>query len=158
MSARISHTAGWLCLIIGVVGPVPSGADIGRLFFTPAERGAFEQARRLSNTAAKLESDEPESNTATDLLDVVLEEPKPIITLDGYVRRSNGQASLWIDGEYSYDGDLSANWVRDGKVSVTPMDSDTAINLKPGQSYDPNSATITDAYETAIQPDDFVVY
>ncbi len=82
---------------------------------------------------------------------------KPTITIDGYVRRSNGRATLWVNGENSYDGDLAASRidphtarVKGTEVSVTPVDGDTPIRLKPGQSYDPNSMTTTDAYETRV--------
>ena len=83
------------------------------------------------------------------------EEIKPAITINGYVRRGNGRTTIWINEENSYDGNLSASHIESesahmhGKrVHVTPVGDDTRIRLKAGQSYDPNVARITDAYET----------
>jgi hypothetical protein len=151
-----------LGVIVSVAGPVPAKADVGRFFFTPAERAAFEQARRAEQAAHAGKPVESEPEVISEAIELVPDEPGPTITVDGYVRRSNGQATLWVNGENSYDGDLSASridpgtvQVRGGEVSVTPMKSNAPIKLKPGQSFDPNSATITDCYETPIRVDEF---
>lgn len=154
-----------LCLVSGIAGPVPASADVGRLFFTPAERAAFESARRAAETALVVGPIEADPEVTVDLIEAAPDEPRPTITLDGYVRRSNGRATLWINGENSYDGDLSAARidpltarVSGGEVSVTPMDGEAPILLKPGQTYDPNSAVITDVYEKPVVLDEFAEY
>ena len=155
MIGSITRTSVGLCLIL-MIGPMPATADIGRLFFTAAERAAFEQARRAAEQMPPApEVIEAEPGTITDLVEAAPDEPKLTITVDGYVRRSKGRATLWINGENSYDGDLSASGIipagarlRGGRISVTPMDDEMPVILRPGQSYDPNSARTTDAYET----------
>jgi hypothetical protein len=136
-------------------GSGPAMADVGRLFFTPSERAAFEASRRAAEAAPGLDPIEIEPEAIPTVVEDASDELKPTITIDGYVGRSNGRATLWVNGENSYDGDLSASRVvpfsaevHDGRISVTPMDDDSPVTLKPGQSYDPNSAATTDTYET----------
>ena len=141
---------------------VPTYADIGRLFFTPAERDAFERARKVLESGPELEKIDPEPDAMITIIEAVPTESKPTITIDGYVRRSRGTATLWVNGENNYDGDLNASQVdpgtahlRGGVVRLTPMDGEQAIYLKPGQSYDPNSVVTRDAYETPVIDDEF---
>ena len=152
-----------LCALLIMAVPAIAVADVGRLFFTPSERTAVEEARRVEEAGPVHEFAEPEPEITLELFEVAAQELKPTITIDGYVRRSNGRATLWVNGENSYDGDLSASRIDPRTASVigaeirlTPIDEDTPIRLKPGQSYDPNSMTTTDAYETRVLADEFV--
>lgn len=141
---------------------VAAGADMGRLFFSPAERDAFQAARRAAKAPPVAEIIEPEPEINIEPLELIVQEPLPTITLDGYVRRSNGRATLWINGENSYDGDLSASEIDppsvklyDKAVRVSQTGRNGSVRLKPGQSYDPNSTSTTDAYEVPLVVDDF---
>jgi hypothetical protein len=136
-----------------VLGGGAASADVGRLFFSPSERAALEAARRASTDPAA-EVIEPEPET---IIETIVEEPqeeRPTITVDGYVRRSSGRATVWVNGENSYDGDLGLSGVesgsareRAGRISLTPIGADAPVSLRPGQTFDPNSAVSTDAYE-----------
>ena len=139
-----------LWLVAGAVS-----ADVGRLFFSPGKRAMLEQMRQ--SDAHELVEVPIEVDPAIDLQPLATEpeELKPAITINGYVRRSNGRTTIWINQENSYDGDLSASQIESDtahmhgtKVHVTPLGDDTRVRLKAGQSYDPNAAQITDAYET----------
>jgi len=128
------------------------GAEVGRLFFTPAERAALERSRREAQ-AAPIPAPEPPPPRP-----VVRAPPPaavlPVITVDGYVRRSGGEATVWVNGENSYDGgaatgpiDPRAARMHGHRIAVTPGGTHAPVLLKPGQSYDPQSATTADVYE-----------
>jgi len=153
-AARIS-----VSLVLTVTTATFAYADVGRLFFTPSERAAFERARGANEPDPVQTTVAPEATI--QIIDAAPQEPKQAITIDGYVRRSDGNATLWVNGENNYDGDLSAGWIeprsarlRNGEVYLKPMDGDPTISLKPGQSYNPNSTTIRDAYETPVLADE----
>lgn len=127
-------------------------AEVGRLFFTPAERAALERSRRQAQEAPTVA---PE---ALPQLPVVSETPPdevlPVITVNGYVKRSGGESTVWVNGENSYDGgaaagpiDPRAARIRGQRIAVVPGGTQPPVLLKPGQAYDPRSATTADRYE-----------
>ena len=73
---------------------VSVAADVGRLFFTPAERSAFERARRAVEAGPVREKVDPDPDTLVPVIEDLPLEAKPMITIDGYVRRSHGTATL----------------------------------------------------------------
>ena len=134
-----------------LVAPV-AGAEVGRLFFTQAERAALERARRQAEEVPTIEPEQP--STPPLIAETAPDEELPVITVDGYVRRSGGEATVWVNGENSYDGNIGASRidprsarVRGQRIAIVPDDTRIPVLLKPGQSYDPNSATTADAYE-----------
>ena len=136
-------------------------ADVGRLFFTPAERLAFERARQAAEAGSESEITDPDPVIAVPVIETLPQTMKPMITVDGYVRRSRGTTTLWVNGENSYDGDLyssqvdpNSTHISGGIVRLAPMDGDYSIGLKPGQTYDPNSIVTIDAYEMPVMGDD----
>ncbi|HPR07962.1 MAG TPA: hypothetical protein PLI17_15135 [Denitromonas sp.] len=76
MSARLKHLAIALTLLASV--SAQAGAPLGRLFFTPAERSAMD---RHEVPAAQI--------------------PPPQV--NGIVRRNNGRATVWVNGEQRRD-------------------------------------------------------
>ena len=134
-------------------------AELGRLFFSPAERAALEQARR---TQGDNESPLDASREVTD----VPSEDAPLavaagerIRVNGYVVRSSGTQTVWLNGLDSYQGNLAeigidANRIRlEGPRVRVPLGIEAgAVLLKPGQSFDPASHEILDAYERERSP------
>ena len=155
---RFAHAAAVLVLV--VTAPHTEAADgIGRLFFSPDERAALERARRAVEPSPVV-AENPVVEPEPDVIPEVVERVRPTITVDGYVRRSRGPTTVWLNGESSYDGNPAASEIESraarvtGKrVRVVPIDDD-AVLLKPGQSYDPNTATTVDAYEQSVVPGD----
>lgn len=131
---------------------LPVAADIGRLFFSAEQREEFEQARRPVEAPIVIAVEEPELIELPP--EVVTVEIKPEITANGFVRRTDGAVTLWINGEDNYAGDLASSDVdphsvreRGGKIRMRPSDGGAPIILKPGQTYDPNEALLFDAFE-----------
>lgn len=134
--------------------PVPA-TELGRLFFTPAERAALDQARNGAEITAVIPA-APPSAPALDLESLVPATPQPAITVNGYVQRSTGPATVWINGTDSFSGDLSAHAIknrdvriRNGKVEIESLDGTSRHSLKPGESYDPESEQVSDIYQHA---------
>ncbi|AAZ96496.1 hypothetical protein Tbd_0543 [Thiobacillus denitrificans ATCC 25259] len=93
-----------------VLGVAPAQAtEIGRLFFTPAERAQLEAAR--ARTSGRAPSPAPSAASDTP----------PPVRYDGVVIRSDGKTTRWVDGAAEFDGTgpsgLKPGQIRsDGKV------------------------------------------
>lgn len=98
--------------------------ELGRLFFTPPQREALDARRR-----ARV----PDKPAATPLV------ISPTTRLDGYVRRSDGRSTVWVNGDTADDSAPQA----DGRVPL-PVDSGARVRLKPGQVLDRGSGEVSD--------------
>lgn len=102
---------------------------IGRLFFTPEERHQLDVARGLIPAPppppAPVEAAAPPP-------------PPPPVTLNGFVRRSNGPSTVWLDRN-----DAQAGSVNGPHVTVT-LPSGEQVRIKPGQTVDMGTGAIKD--------------
>jgi len=122
--------------------------DLGRLFTTPEERQMLEALRNQPPRAeAPPEPLEPEA---------LAPEPPPVqsVRVDGFVSRSRGNNTVWINGTNSLTGDLGSQQVdvnirgiRGQTVPVRVQNSPVGIGLKPGQSFDPSDSRVVDLYQ-----------
>jgi len=124
-------------------------AELGRLFLSSAERDALDRARYAAPVVAA------ETAPATgDVLSLETDDsaesetrlPEPVVTVDGYVRRSAGPPTVWVNGTDSHQGNLAeqgldARGVRleQARVRVPRRDGETPLLLKPGESFDPET-------------------
>jgi hypothetical protein len=111
-----------------------SGAqEFGRLFFTPEQRAALD-ARRKARVP-----DRPAASPAA---------ASPTTRLDGYVVRSGGRSTVWVNGEPLQDGSAEAlrdpNRSGDGRVRVPAGDGGARIGLKPGEVLDRGTGEVRD--------------
>jgi len=99
--------------------------QLGRLFFTADQRAALD-ARRKARV--------PDKPAAAPVV------ASPITRLDGFVKRSEGPPTVWVNGEA-----LQEN-VRPGErsVSVPVGDGGARVELKPGQELDRGSGEVRD--------------
>ena len=120
-----------LVLAAAALGAGPVGAqELGRLFFTPEQRSALDQRR-----AARL----PDKPT-------VIQE-SPTTRLDGFVARSNGRSTVWVDGEPLADGaqpeGLRLLRGRDpSKLTVTFGEQDRRVQLRVGETVDRSTGAV----------------
>ncbi|MGD2138787.1 MAG: hypothetical protein PVH25_00200 [Burkholderiales bacterium] len=113
---------------------------LGRLFYTPSQRAALNaNVRTVTREAPK---------------------PKPVppsMTLNGVITRSDGERTVWIDGQVYHRGETG-----DLQVTIEP-DDPGAVEIKVegvpyrrsvrvGQRLDPASGETLEAFETR-QPD-----
>ncbi|HEX6320016.1 MAG TPA: hypothetical protein VFZ84_14265 [Burkholderiales bacterium] len=99
--------------------------ELGRLFFTPEQRDALDARRR-----ARV----PDKPAPTPIV------ASPMTRLDGYVRRSDGRSTVWVNGDTLDDSRTQA----DGRVSVPAGDGGARVRLKPGEVLDRGSGEVSD--------------
>jgi hypothetical protein len=110
-----------LLLIILLISPLAHADGLtGRLFYTPAQRLQLEAGR---NRPTPPSADRPV--------------PTPDTLYNGYVQRSDGSVTQWINGEPHVAG-------RPGKFKLPATPA-----LKPGQEYDSASGRILEPYQRA---------
>jgi hypothetical protein len=106
---------------------------LGRLFFSPEQRAALDERRK-----ARL----PDKPAALP--------PSPTTRVDGYVRRSSGKSTVWIDGQPVREGPQPEGIsVRGGtdanRVTLTiPGESRRRVQMRVGETLDRGSGAVTD--------------
>lgn len=115
-------------ILVLLMGLALAGAavaqELGRLFFTPEQRDALD-ARRRSRVPEK---------AASPLVIA------PTTRLDGYVRRSDGRSTVWVNGDTADNSRPQS----DGSVAVSVGDGGPRVRLKPGEVLDRSSGEVTD--------------
>lgn len=99
--------------------------DVGRLFFTPEQRAALD-ARRKARV--------PDKPTAAPVV------VSPTTRLDGYVRRSGGRSTVWVNGTTLDEASPGS----DARVSVPVGDGGARVRLKPGETLDRGTGEVRD--------------
>lgn len=111
----------WL-LLFGMTCPAYAASLSGRLFYTPAQRAEMEAAR----------------NHATPPAAGIVSDPQDTV-YNGYIRRSDGRTTLWINGQPRRLQHTSGT---PGKLKLptTPV-------LKPGQEFNTQYGRVLESYE-----------
>lgn len=112
-------TIALLCVLVDA-----KAQELGRLFFTPEQREAMD-ARRKARV--------PDKPAAAAVV------ASPTTRLDGYVRRSRGPSTVWVNGE-SVDARPGA----EGKVAVPVGDGGARVGMKPGEVLDRGTGEVRD--------------
>ena len=132
-----------------VAAPAEAQQRLGRLFFSPEERLALEEARREYELRGEVapEPDEP--------LETAPAEPAVLrLGVDGVVLRSDGLESTWVNGSPVIGG-VTREGLRveadrgstGGDVSITLPSGLETVRLRPGQKVDVVSGTVIEVYE-----------
>ena len=122
-----------LALLLALLSAGPAAAQLlGRLFFTPEQRAALD-ARR----AARL-PDKPAAAAES-----------PTTRVDGFVKRSSGKSTVWVDGEAIPDGlQLEGLRLRRGddptRVTVTVGEGGRRVELRIGETLDRATGEVKD--------------
>jgi len=119
------------CLLLAA--PAVEAQELGRLFFTPEQRTSLD-ARRKARAP-----DKPNAPTVVS----------PTTRLDGYVQRSSGPSTVWVNGESLLETApeaprIGANRRDDGRVSVPVGESGARVGLRPGETLDRGSGEVRD--------------
>jgi hypothetical protein len=125
-------------LLAACTYPAPSLADdLGRLFFTPEQRGALDARRK-----ARI----PDKPAA-----VVVE--SPVTRVDGLVSRRSGKSTTWVNGEPVPEGSqpeglrVLPKRNESGRVIVNVTETEAQVDLKIGQSFDRTTGEVRDTLE-----------
>src|SRR5437773_4721253 len=103
--------------------PAAQAQELGRLFFTPEQRSSLD-ARRKARVP-----DKPAAVVVT----------APVTRLDGYVKRSGGPSTVWINGESVPDNApeaprIDASRGASGSVSISVGEAGSRVRLRPGEA------------------------
>jgi hypothetical protein len=124
--------AALVVLFLAAALPARAAEPLGRLFFTPEQRAALDARRRARVP------DNPAAAMATS----------PVTRIDGYVKRSQGPSTVWMNGESLGEGTGDAPHIEPGRgagdVSVSVGEGGRRIRLKPGESLDRGSGEVKD--------------
>jgi hypothetical protein len=123
-----------LALACLLAAPAARAQELGRLFFTPDQRAALDARRRARVP------DKPAAQTVVS----------PTTRLDGYVQRSQGPSTVWVNGEGLLETAPEAPRIgvtrrNDGRVSIGVGDGGARVGLKPGETLDRGSGEVRDA-------------
>ena len=139
MTARLAAA---IVLMLGA-GTV-AGADLGRMFFTPAQRATLDNARK-QNIRIELGSDN--------------EQAVPVpqnVSVNGVVRRSDGKSTVWLNNRAvtePHAGGINVSpGKNDSRVRLTVPESGRSVDLKVGQTVEIVSGTIEEGYTRRTTP------
>ena len=110
-------------------GSVQAQEPLGRLFFT-AEQRAVLDARRKAGLADQSMSTPGSSTTR----------------LDGFVKRSDGKSTVWVNGQPIPEAAPEAPRIGAGetRVAVPLGESRSTVGLKPGETLDRGTGRVRD--------------
>lgn len=139
----IRNIAGLALLSITYLSSVSAIAieqPIGRLFSTPKERAALDQARQ-TNSKNKVETSTPAEEKLGDQ-----------ITLDGFVKKNNGKTTVWINqvpqhGQENPQGITILQSSRGAHAVSMQLPSGKSVDLRAGQTFDASNGKVTDVYD-----------
>jgi len=125
--------AAFATLVLLLSAQQATAQELGRLFFTPEQRAALDarRAARLPDTPAPVVA------------------ASPTTRLDGYVKRSAGKSTVWVDGQAVPEGTQPEGLrLRRGddpsRVTVIIGEDGRRIDLRVGQTVDRASGEVKD--------------
>lgn len=124
----------------------PAADNLGRLFFTPAQRAQLDTARRQRAHRPAIEAAAEESP------------PAAIVTYSGVVQRSDGHSTVWINNRAVRDrarmdaAEPRARVDAYGAASITLPQQQRSIRLKVGQTADVASGRVVESYARRPAP------
>jgi hypothetical protein len=117
-----------LCMIALLLVPTASlSQEVGRLFFTPEQRAALDARRRARVP------DKPAAVVVAS----------PTTKLDGYVKRSGGPSTVWVNGEPLPEGAGDAPRIGP-RVSISVGEGGRRAALRPGEVIDRGTGEVRD--------------
>ena len=131
-----------LCLlcVLSMIDAI-SAAELGRIFFTPAQRATLDNARK-QNIRVEIGNDSEQEPAAAAV-------PQNV-RLNGMIRRSDGKNTIWLNNRVVNEqqpGTLNAAIGKaDNKVRISVPDSGRNVDLKVGQTVEIVSGTIEESY------------
>jgi len=117
-------------LVCALLPAFAEAEELGRLFFTPEQRANLDLRRKARMP------DRPAAPLAA-----------PTTRVDGYVKRSTGPSTVWINGEPLGEGAAEAPRIDGagdrGTVSVN-AEGGGRVRLKPGETLDRGNGDVRD--------------
>jgi hypothetical protein len=134
-------------VLVGASAGHAAEPAVGRLFFTPAERAALEDARKRNIRAEQLAEEAAKRPKAPAARDV---------TVTGVVMRSDGESFAWVNGKSvegkTSDGLRVRHTAQPNKVLVYDPDKGRMVQVKVGQRADLLTGRVEESYERRRRP------
>ena len=131
-------TARLAAAIVLMLGAGTAAAELGRLFFTPAQRATLDTMREKNIGKEAVSEKEPAPPLPQN------------VTLDGVVRRSDGKNTVWLNSRAvtapKAGGIGVSTRKNDNRVRLNVPESGRSIDLKVGQTAEIVSGTIAENY------------
>ena len=132
-----------LCAVLACVPRIAAADEpIGRLFYTPAQRAALEDARRRNIRA--------EERAAAASKKPAAPPPREVV-VTGIVLRSDGESAAWVNGKsvdgQTQDGLRVRHTAQPNKVLVYDPEKGRMVPVKVGQRADMLTGRVDEAYE-----------
>jgi hypothetical protein len=123
----------FFALLVFAYLPPASAQELGRLFFTPEQRAALDARRRARMPDAP----------------AIAVVASPTTRIDGFVRRSGGPSTVWVNGAALGEGGPEGARLVQGagdhaRISVPAGDGGVRFSLKPGQVLDRGNGEVRD--------------
>ncbi len=130
----MKHLSVMMLLAAWALGSSPAFAEnaLGRLFYTSEQRARMDVARRHERSVRIDEVENVPQSTN--------------ILLNGFITRSDGKSTLWINNRIQSGDSPVAAVGKGGEVSVVTPDAQRTIRLKVGQSIDMSSGEVEEVY------------
>lgn len=122
---------GALFLLAALLSAPCGGQELGRLFFSPAERAALDAQRRTGAVAPQAPSPAP-------------------MRINGYLLRAGAHPTLWVNGSAAGSGSrtdevrVTPGTHHPGEVAVHVRDDRSSRRVKVGSTLDPVSGEARD--------------
>jgi hypothetical protein len=137
-------TSAAICFSLGATSTAFAAEDLGRLFTTPSERASLDHLRKTTKLPTNIPLDQPAGEAAAPVMPLA-------VSIQGYVKRGDGKkGTVWLNGEPVQEGaDLGEMKVgkmrRNGnQVPIQLQAGGKNLNLKAGQSYDPETNSVSE--------------
>jgi hypothetical protein len=119
-------------------------ADLGRMFYTPTQRGTLDAARK-QNIRTEVGNDNSEQPAAAPAA------PLPQnISVNGVIRRSDGKSTIWLNNrvvsEHPTSGINATVGKADNRVRLSVPESGRSVDLKVGQTVEIVSGAVGESY------------
>jgi hypothetical protein len=128
-------------IAFALLAPALGAQELGRLFFTPEQRAALDARRkaRVPDRAAPLVA-------------------APLTRVDGYVKRSTGPSTVWVNGESMTENAPEAPRIDERRSGVSlGIGEGHRVELKAGETLDRGNGEVRDVLgdgEIRVRPAD----
>lgn len=130
-----------IVIILMLCTSAATASDLGRLFFTPAQRATLDNARKQNlriEIGTQKEPTPPPPRVPQN------------VSVDGLVRSSDGKSTVWLNNRPVTErsaGDIKVSTNKnDNRVRLSVPESGRSIDLKVGQTVEIVSGTIQEGY------------
>lgn len=141
------RSAAIVALLLTLAAGNSPAAEIGRFFFTPAQRATLDVARK-QNVRVEIGNEETERAPAAP---AAAAPTAHTLRLNGMIQRSDGKNTVWLNNKPVTDqsaGGVNISTSRnDTRVKLVVPENGRSMDLKVGQSAELVSGTIEENYK-----------